>query len=78
MEESVIYQDILLKGELKGKKGEALQLIIRQLKRRFSNIPVRIEQQLPNLALTQLEDLAEDLLDFTQVDDLVNYMEKIT
>ncbi|WP_353932115.1 DUF4351 domain-containing protein [Okeanomitos corallinicola TIOX110] len=81
MEESVIYQDILLKGEerglLKGKKREALDLILRLLKRRFGNIPVRIEEKLPNLALTQLEDLAEELLDFSQLDDLVNYMANI-
>jgi predicted transposase YdaD len=61
MEESWVYQDILQKGEQKGKRREALELILRLLKRRFGNIPARIEQQLPNLGLTQLEDLAEEL-----------------
>ncbi|MEH2081400.1 MAG: hypothetical protein V7K89_15800 [Nostoc sp.] len=31
MQESVIYQDILQKGEERGKKQEALQLILHQL-----------------------------------------------
>jgi hypothetical protein len=48
------------------------------LKRRFGNIPAKIEQQLPNLGLTQLEDLAEELLDFSQIDDLVKYMANIS
>ncbi|TAE58166.1 MAG: DUF4351 domain-containing protein [Nostocales cyanobacterium] len=77
MEESVIYQDILQKGELRCKKREAVDLVIRQLKRRFGNLPVTIEQKFPNLALTQLEDLAEELLDFQQIDDLVNYMNNL-
>lgn len=37
MQESVIYQDILQKGEERGKKQEALQLILRLLTRRFAN-----------------------------------------
>ncbi|WP_053539660.1 DUF4351 domain-containing protein [Anabaena sp. WA102] len=78
MEESWVYQDILQKGEQKGKRREALELILRMLKRRFGNIPARIEQQLPNLGLTQLEDLAEELLDFSQIDDLVKYMANIS
>lgn len=78
MEESWVYQDILQKGEQKGKRREALELILRLLKRRFGNIPARIEQQLPNLGLTQLEDLAEELLDFSQIDDLVKYMANIS
>jgi predicted transposase YdaD len=78
MEESWVYQDILQKGEQKGKRREALELILRQLKRRFGNIPAKIEQQLPNLGLTQLEDLAEELLDFSQIDDLVKYMANIS
>lgn len=78
MEESWVYQDILQKGEQKGKRREAIELILRMLKRRFGNIPARIEQQLPNLGLTQLEDLAEELLDFSQIDDLVKYMANIS
>ena len=74
MEESWVYQDILQKG----KRREALELILRMLKRRFGNIPAKIEQQLPNLGLTQLEDLAEELLDFSQIDDLVKYMANIS
>ena len=53
-------------------------MILRQLKRRFGNIPAKIEQPLPTVGLTQLEDLAEELLDFSQIDDLVKYMANIS
>jgi uncharacterized protein YicC (UPF0701 family) len=38
MKESVIYQDILQKGEEKGKKIEAFEFLSRQLNRKFGTI----------------------------------------
>lgn len=82
MQESVIYQDILQKGlqqgEERGKKQEALQLIMRLLTRRVSAIEPEIEQQIRTLSIIQLEDLAEALLDFSNQNDLVNYLENIS
>lgn len=81
MQESVIYQDILQKGlqqgEERGKKQEALELILRLLTRRFGAIEPEVEQQIRTLSITQLEDLAEALLDFTSPSDLVNYLANI-
>lgn len=57
---------------------EVLPPILTIFSELFGNIPARIEQQLPNLGLTQLEDLAEELLDFSQIDDLVKYMANIS
>jgi len=82
MQESVIYQDILQKGlkqgEEQGKKKEALELILRQLVRRLSAIEPETEQQIRTLSITQLEDLAEALLDFTSQTDLINYLANIS
>ncbi len=77
MQESVIYQDILLKGEQRGKKQEALELILRQLTRRLGNIQPQV-QQIRALSITQLEELAEALLDFSSQNDLVNYLASIS
>lgn len=74
MQESVIYQDILQKGEERGKKQEALQLILRLLTRRLGAIEPEIADLIRNLSITQLEDLAEALLDFNNLNDLVNYL----
>ena len=78
MQESVIYQDILQKGEERGKKQEALQLILRQLTRRLGAIAPEIDQQIRALSITQLEDLAEALLDFTSLSDVINYLGKLS
>ncbi|QIR37497.1 Rpn family recombination-promoting nuclease/putative transposase [Tolypothrix sp. PCC 7910] len=82
MQESVIYQDILQKGlqqgEERGKKQEALQLVLRQLTRRLGAVEPQTEQQIRALAIAQLEDLAEALLDFTSQADLANYLTNIS
>lgn len=86
MQESVIYQDILQKGlqqglqqgEERGKKQEAIELILRLLTRRIGNVQAEIEQQIRSLAITQLEELAEALLDFNNQSDLVNYLGNIS
>ncbi|MFN6478037.1 DUF4351 domain-containing protein [Nostoc sp. DedQUE07] len=67
MEESVIYQDIVQK--------EAFKLISRQLKRRFDDIDVSLVEQVKNLSTEQLEELGEELLDFSEVADLIAWLE---
>ena len=78
MQESVIYQDILQKGEQRGVQKGEVAVILRLLARRFGDIQPEIEQQIVTLPITQLEDLAEALLDFTSQSDLVNYLANIS
>ncbi|MBD2678904.1 MULTISPECIES: DUF4351 domain-containing protein [Nostoc] len=68
MKESVIYQDIVQK--------EAFKLIGRLLKRRFGDIDASLVEQIRNLSAEQLEDLAEELLDFSEVADLAVWVEQ--
>lgn len=68
MKESVIYQDIVQK--------EAFKLISRQLRRRFGDIDELLVEQVRNLSAEQLEELGEDLLDFSEVADLVAWLEQ--
>ncbi|WP_425525972.1 DUF4351 domain-containing protein [Halotia branconii] len=72
MQESVIYQDILLKGEQK----EALRFLQRQLNRRFGEIDASIIERLRVLSTEQLEVLGEEFLDFADVSDLVAWLEQ--
>ena len=74
MQESVIYQDILQKGEQKGKKQEALALILRQLPRRIGSVTPQLQEQIRSLSVPQLEDLGEALLDFSSETDLINWL----
>ncbi|MCL6754889.1 DUF4351 domain-containing protein [Nostoc sp. CCCryo 231-06] len=68
MKESVIYQDIVQK--------EAFKLISRQLRRRFGDIDASLVEQVRNLSAEQLEELGEELLDFSKVADLVAWLEQ--
>jgi len=66
MKESVIYQDILQKGN---KQGEE-RVILLLLNRRFKAIDESLIERVRGLSTEQLENLAEALLDFTAVADL--------
>ena len=82
MRESVIYQDILQQGIQQGvqrgrEEGEA-SLIIRQLTRRFGELPPQLPQQIRSLSLTQLDALGEELLDFTEIAEVIAFIEQLT
>ncbi|MFM5998432.1 MAG: DUF4351 domain-containing protein [Dolichospermum sp.] len=66
MEESVIYQEIINRGKL--------ELISRLLKRRIGEISAKLESQIKELSGEKLDELSEAILDFSQPDDLVNWM----
>jgi len=66
MVESVIYQEIINRGKL--------QLIFRLLKRRIGEISAKLESQIKELYGKKLDELSEAILDFSQPDDLVNWM----
>ncbi|MFE1745951.1 Rpn family recombination-promoting nuclease/putative transposase [Coleofasciculus sp. H7-2] len=81
MQESVIYQDILQKGEQRGlqqglQQGE-VALILRLLRLRFGDINPEEQEQIRGLSIPQLEELAEALLDFSSQTDLVSYLAAI-
>ncbi|WP_363267535.1 DUF4351 domain-containing protein [Okeania sp. SIO2B3] len=95
MKESVIYQDILQKGEKIGKKrgekrgekrgkkrglqkGKAkiIKIVIRFITRTLGNIPEEIEAKIRSLSISQLDKLADAQLDFTSLDDLINWLSK--
>jgi predicted transposase/invertase (TIGR01784 family) len=74
MRESVIYQDILEEGEVKGRAVEAKALIIRLLTRKLGNINPNLLAKIETLPLERLESLGEDLLDFTAISDLEQWL----
>ncbi len=66
MKESVIYQDILQKGERK----EGLKLVMILLNQLFPQLEERLTNKLQTLSLLELEDLATSLLEFEDINDL--------
>jgi predicted transposase/invertase (TIGR01784 family) len=78
MRESVTYQDILEEGEIKGKTQgrieEARGLVIRQLTRKLGDVSTTLLFKIKALPLEQLELLGEDLLDFTSISNLEQWL----
>jgi Domain of unknown function (DUF4351) len=62
-------------GEVKGRENEAQALILRQLNRRVGKISIDLEAQIKTLPLAQLEELGDALLDFSQMSDLVAWLD---
>jgi predicted transcriptional regulator len=54
-------------------RGEA-KLVLRQLQRRFGEIPQNLEETIRNLPVERLEDLGLALLDFDNLADLDNWL----
>ncbi|RUR85685.1 hypothetical protein PCC6912_05100 [Chlorogloeopsis fritschii PCC 6912] len=78
MQESVIYQYILQKGEQRGEQRGALKYTLRLVNRRFGKIDSVITERLQGLSTEQLESLGEECLDFSNVSDLVAWLERNT
>ncbi|MDZ8110239.1 MAG: Rpn family recombination-promoting nuclease/putative transposase [Nostoc sp. DedQUE12a] len=82
MQESVIYQYILQKGEQRGEQRgeqkEAFRFLNRQLNRRFGEIDSLIIDKIRVLSTEQLEQLGEAFLDFSNISDLVAWLEQNT
>ena len=61
-------------GEAIGLQKEASKLVLRQLKRRFGELPPHITETIQKLSVEKLEDLGEALLDFKSQADLINWL----
>jgi len=84
MQESLFYQEILEKGEQRGlQRGlqQGLQrevsVILRQVRRRVGELTPSTEERISALSITQLEDLAEALLDFSSPADLTAWLDNL-
>jgi len=74
LRESPWYQQILQEGVQQGEKEGEVKLVLRQLTRRFGTLDQALEQQIRELDLEQLERLAEQLLDFSTVQELETWL----
>lgn len=65
-------------GLQQGRQEEAVALIMRQLPRRIGTVAPELQERIRQLSLAQLEDLAETLLDFSDVGDLVIWLQRLS
>jgi predicted transposase YdaD len=62
------------RGRLEGRLAGEVQLVLRQLNRRVGLLDETLQQQITRLSLEQLEALAEELLDFSGVEELQTWL----
>jgi len=70
-----VKQEGLEQGLEQGRGEEAQALVMRLLSRRFETIPSSAQTKINQLNLEQTEALAEALLDFTSLSDLLAWLE---
>jgi predicted transposase YdaD len=78
VEESVIYQDILQKGEQKGEHKGAVRFLNILLNRRFGEIDPSIINRIQVLSTEELETLGEDFLGFSDISALLAWLDAIS
>jgi predicted transposase YdaD len=61
-------------GLQEGLQHEARSLVLKQLTRKLGEIPSNVRSQVESLSVEQLEALGEALLDFANLDDLMNWL----
>jgi len=78
LKDTRFYQEIAQEERHEGRQEECVALLTRQLRRKFAAQPEleHILQQLPELPLARLEDLADALMDFTAFADLQDWLER--
>ena len=87
MRESPLYQEILQEGvqqglqqglqqgKQQGKQEEAVAIVLRLLLRRLETVEPELQLRIQQLSSTQIEELAEALLDFSTKQDLLLWLE---
>ena len=70
LEQTRVYQDAKAEGETIGEQ----KLVLKQLTRKLGTIKPEIRARVNCLKIEQIESLGEDLLDFTQMSDLLNWL----
>jgi predicted transposase YdaD len=72
LQQTRLYREAVAEGKVE----EGQTLILRLLKRRVGNLSIALETRVKALPLAQLEELGEALLDFSQMNDLVAWLDK--
>ncbi|BAY96589.1 hypothetical protein NIES37_05230 [Tolypothrix tenuis PCC 7101] len=62
-------------GYERGREEGEQTLVVRQLQKRFGNLPESLRLRIQTLSLNQLEELGEALLDFTAIEDLLRWLD---
>jgi hypothetical protein len=77
MQLSPLYLEKIQAAERIGGQKEAQTLILRLLNKRVGTLSQELQLDVKDLSLARLEDLGEALLDFSQMNDLVVWLDPV-
>ncbi len=75
LEQTRVYQDAKADGKIEGKIEGEQALVLKQLTRKLGTIKPEIIARVNSLKSERIESLGEDLLDFTQMSDLLAWLD---
>jgi predicted transposase YdaD len=80
LQQTRVYQDARAEGEAsgleRGRTEEGQALVLKLLTRKLGEIAPELRSRVSSLKIDRIESLGEDLLDFTQMSDLINWLER--
>ncbi|MBD2290609.1 MAG: Rpn family recombination-promoting nuclease/putative transposase [Microcystis sp.] len=74
LRETKVYQEALEEGKEEGELSAKKSLILRQLNLKLGSIPLKLEQKIKQLNPNQLDNLALALLNFSDLEDLQQWL----
>lgn len=77
LKETRLYRDIKEEGREEGAEQATVNLVMRQLTKRFGELSAERRAEISALPLSVLEDLSEALLDFTSLADLETWLTEV-
>jgi hypothetical protein len=71
-----IYRAEMSRARQEGQQEGQIDLILRQLTRRVGSQSIDLQDRVKDLPLERLKNLGEDLMDFSQTEDLVSWLDR--
>lgn len=74
LQKSPLFQQMAREQRQEGRLEGGLSLLLRQIQRRFGEIPVAIQTNLEGLNIQQLEELSDVILTVNSLDEFISYI----
>jgi predicted transposase/invertase (TIGR01784 family) len=74
LQQTRVYQEAREEGREEGRQAGETAVVLKQLQRKLGELPNEIQAQIMALSIEQLELLAEELLDFSKLENLTAWL----
>jgi predicted transposase/invertase (TIGR01784 family) len=74
LQQTRVYQEAREEGREEGRQAEGSAVVLKQLQRKLGKLPDEIQAQIMALSIERLELLAEELLDFSELENLTAWL----